>query len=326
VFKKQRASCLVNPRAGYETELNFPPTTNPKKLAVIGAGPAGLAFSTHAAERGHEVTLFDDKDIIGGQFNYAKQVPGKEEFYETLRYFGKRIEQTGVVLTLGQRQTAQMIADGGFDEVILASGINPRDIGLKGTDHPKTMSYLDVLRDHKTVGESVAIIGAGGIGFDVAEYLLAKPGLVNDIDAWLESWGVDKSYQTRGALKDPSHVEIKRKVYLLQRKSSNVGSGLGKTTGWVHRKSLRSHGVEMIPGVSYKEVNDQGLHIEVNGEPRVLDVDNVIICAGQVPNRELQQDLTSLGLTVHLIGGADVASELDAKRAIRQGSELASTI
>lgn len=326
VFKKKRASCLVNPRAGYETELNFLPTTNAKKIAVIGAGPSGLAFSCYAAERGHSVTIFDDKDIIGGQFNYAKQVPGKEEFYETLRYFGKRLEITGVELKLGKRVTVDEISAAGFDEVVLATGIYPRDIKLAGDDHPKVMTYLDVLRDHKPVGKSVAIIGAGGIGFDVAEFLLAKPGLVNDVDAWLNSWGIDKNYTSRGSLKPAEHVEISKKVYLLQRKTSNVGSGLGKTTGWVHRKSLRAHGVEMMAGCAYKKVDDQGLHIEINGEAQILDVENVIICAGQVPNRDLFEGLQQKGVKVHIIGGAHVAAELDAKGAIREGAELASII
>ncbi len=326
VFQKKRASCLVNPRAGYETELNFTLTKHAKRIAVIGAGPAGLAFSCYAAERGHNVSLFDDKEIIGGQFNYAKQVPGKEEFYETLRYFGVRLEQTGVDVNLGSRMSVDDIVAMNFDEVILATGIHPREIDLEGLEHPKVMSYLDILRDHKPVGESVAIIGAGGIGFDVAEFILAKPGLVNDIDAWLDTWGIDKSYTKRGALKAPHSVEISKKVYLLQRKMSNVGSGLGKTTGWVHRKSLKAHGTEMIAGCQYLKVDDQGLHIEVNGEPRLLAVDNVIVCAGQVPNRDMFDALKANGVSTHLIGGADVAAELDAKRAIRQGAELASII
>ena len=204
VFQKKRASCLVNPRAGYETELNFTLTKHSKRIAVIGAGPAGLAFSCYAAERGHNVSLFDDKEIIGGQFNYAKQVPGKEEFYETLRYFGVRLEQTGVDVNLGRRMSVDDIVALNFDEVILATGIHPREIELEGLEHPKVMSYLDILRDHKPVGESVAIIGAGGIGFDVAEFILAKPGLVNDIDAWLDTWGIDKNYTKRGALKSSS--------------------------------------------------------------------------------------------------------------------------
>ncbi|KKO43916.1 2,4-dienoyl-CoA reductase [Arsukibacterium ikkense] len=327
VFQKKRASCLVNPRACYETELNFTPAAQLKKLAVIGAGPAGLAFSVYAAQRGHQVHLFDKSHQIGGQFNYAKQIPGKEEFYETLRYFGKMIELHAIKLYLNSEQTAASLAEGGFDEVILASGILPRDIELPGQDHPKVLSYLDVLRDHKAVGKNVAIIGAGGIGFDVAEYLTEANSLTLQPDAWLKEWGVDKGYLGRGALLPDSLPEpAARKVYLLQRKQSKVGGSLGKTTGWTHRASLKKKGVETLAGVNYLKVDDNGLWLEINGEERCLDVDNVIICAGQVPQRALQQGLTELGIRHHLIGGADVAAELDAKRAIRQGAELAAQI
>ncbi|SNY41150.1 2,4-dienoyl-CoA reductase (NADPH2) [Arsukibacterium tuosuense] len=327
VFQNKRASCLVNPRACYETELNFTPAAQPKKLAVVGAGPAGLAFSVYAAQRGHQVHLFDKSHQIGGQFNYAKQIPGKEEFHETLRYFGKMIELHAIKLHLNSEQTAASLAEAGFDEVILASGILPRDIALPGQDHPKVLSYLDVLRDHKSVGKNVAIIGAGGIGFDVAEYLTEDNSLTLQPDAWLKEWGVDKSYQSRGALLPDSMPEpAARKIYLMQRKDSKVGAGLGKTTGWTHRASLKKKGVESMAGVNYLKVDDSGLWLEVNGEERCLDVDNVIICAGQVPQRALQQGLTDLGIRHHLIGGADVAAELDAKRAIRQGAELAAQI
>ncbi|WP_333608577.1 NADPH-dependent 2,4-dienoyl-CoA reductase [Arsukibacterium sp.] len=327
VFQKKRASCLVNPRACYETELNFTPATKRKKLAVVGAGPAGLAFSVYAAQRGHEVHLFDKSHQIGGQFNYAKQIPGKEEFSETLRYFGRMIELHAIKLHLNSAQTVASLQAGAFDEVILSTGIVPRDISLEGQDHPKVLSYLDVLRDHKAVGKHVAIIGAGGIGFDVAEYLTENHSLSLQPDAWLRDWGVDKNYAARGALLPDAMPEpADRKIYLLQRKNSKVGAGLGKTSGWSHRASLKKKGVESMSGVNYLRVDDEGLWIELAGEARCLDVDNVIICAGQVPLRELQQGLTEQGIPVHLIGGADVAAELDAKRAIRQGAELAAVI
>ena len=327
VFQNKRASCLVNPRACYETELNFSAAATRKKIAVVGAGPAGLAFSVYAAQRGHEVHLFDKSHQIGGQFNYAKQIPGKEEFHETLRYFGRMLELHAVKLHLNSAQTAQTLAAGGFDEVVLASGIVPRDIGLKGTDHAKVLSYLDVLRDHKAVGKHVAIIGAGGIGFDVAEYLTEPHSLTLQPDAWLKDWGIDKAYQSRGALlPDEAAPPAERKVYLLQRKTTKVGAGLGKTTGWIHRSSLKKKGVEMIAGVNYLKVDDDGLWVEIAGEERCLNVDNVIICAGQEPQRELLSALAEQGIKAHLIGGADVAAELDAKRAIRQGAELAATI
>lgn len=327
IFQQKRASCLVNPRACYETELNFVPATQSKKLAVVGAGPAGLAFSVYAAQRGHEVHLFDKSHQIGGQFNYAKQIPGKEEFHETLRYYGRMLELHAIKLHLNAEQTVESLSSGGFDEIILASGIVPRDIGLPGQDHPKVLSYLDVLRDHKAVGKHVAIIGAGGIGFDVAEYLTEEHSLTLQPDAWLKEWGVDKAYQARGALLKAEPAEpAKRKIFLLQRKTSKVGSGLGKTSGWAHRASLQKKGVEMLSGVNYLKVDDAGLWISINNEERCLAVDNVVICAGQEPLRALQQGLVEQGQKVHLIGGADVAAELDAKRAIRQGAELAAQI
>ena len=327
VFQNKRASCLVNPRACYETELNFTPAPQRKKIAVVGAGPAGLAFSVYAAQRGHEVHLFDKSHQIGGQFNYAKQIPGKEEFHETLRYFGRMLELHAVKLHLNAVQTAETLAAAGFDEVVLATGIVPRDIGLAGSEHAKVLSYLDVLRDHKAVGKHVAIIGAGGIGFDVAEYLTEPHSLTLQPEAWLKDWGIDKGYQARGALlPDQPTQPSERKVYLLQRKTSKVGAGLGKTTGWIHRASLKKKGVEMIAGVNYVKVDDDGLWVEIAGEERCLNVDNVIICAGQEPLRDLVSGLQQHGITPHLIGGADVAAELDAKRAIRQGAELAAAI
>ena len=327
IFQGKLTSCLVNPRACRETELNYVKTDAPKKLAVVGAGPAGLAFATIADERGHDVTLFDAGSEIGGQFNVAKKVPGKEEFYETLRYFARRIELTGVTLQLNTRVAAADLA--GFDEVVLATGIAPRMPPIEGIDHPKVLSYLDVLKFGKQVGRSVAVIGAGGIGFDVSEYLTHEgksPSL--DTAAFMKEWGVDMAVTTAGGLaaSGPQPHPSPRQVYLLQRKSSKVGEGLGKTTGWIHRASLQMKNVTMIPGVTYDKIDDAGLHVTIKGEPQVLAVDNVVICAGQDPLRELQQPLLDAGKPVHLIGGADVAAELDAKRAIDQGARLAASI
>ncbi|GJC04727.1 MULTISPECIES: NADPH-dependent 2,4-dienoyl-CoA reductase [Aeromonas] len=325
VFKQKRASCLVNPRACFETELTFGRVPQPKKLAVVGAGPAGLAFACYAAERGHQVSLFDQASEIGGQFNFAKQIPGKEEFHETLRYFARRLEKCGVELYLGQRQSAESLLGGGFDEVILATGIRPRTPNIPGIEHAKVMSYLDVLRDHKPVGEKVAVIGAGGIGFDVAEYLVEGKG-DRSRDHWLKEWGIDKQLGERGGLMAPVIDAPERQVWLLQRKESKVGDGLGKTTGWIHRTVLKNRKVEMLSGVQYLRIDDEGLHIQVGEQQQCLPVDQVIICAGQEPLKELQAGLQAAGKPVHIIGGADVAAELDAKRAIRQGAELAAVI
>ncbi|MEN9533444.1 MAG: NADPH-dependent 2,4-dienoyl-CoA reductase [Pseudomonadota bacterium] len=329
VFKQQRASCLVNPRACFETELTFGRVPQPKKLAVVGAGPAGLAFACYAAERGHQVSLFDQASEIGGQFNFAKQIPGKEEFHETLRYFAKRLEKCGVELYLGQRQSAESLLGGGFDEVILATGIRPRSPNIPGIEHPKVMNYLDVLRDHKPVGQKVAVIGAGGIGFDVAEYLVEKKVEMDadgHRDHWLKEWGIDKQLDQRGGLIAPEIDAPERQVWLLQRKESKVGDGLGKTTGWIHRTVLKNRKVQMLSGVQYLGIDDEGLHIQVGETKQCLPVDQVIICAGQEPLKELQAGLQAAGKPVHIIGGADVAAELDAKRAIRQGAELAAVI
>jgi len=327
VFQKKRASCLVNPRACYETELNFEAASKPKKIAVVGAGPAGMAFSVYAAQRGHQVTLFDKETQIGGQFNYAKQIPGKEEFHQTIRYFDRMLSLHAVKRELGQLQSVDSLASAGFDEIVLATGIVPRDLDLTGFSHPKVLSYLDVLRDHKAVGEKVAIIGAGGIGFDVAEYLTEPHSLTLQPDAWLKDWGIDKGYQSRGALLPDQTPEVPpRKVFLLQRKNTKVGAGLGKTTGWIHRAALKKKGVDMLSGAQYLRIDDEGLWVDLQGQQRCLDVDNVVICAGQEPQRALQQGLIDRGCSVHLIGGADVAAELDAKRAIRQGAELAARI
>ncbi|QXC35695.1 FAD-dependent oxidoreductase [Aeromonas sp. FDAARGOS 1407] len=333
IFKQKRASCLVNPRACFETELTFGRVPQPKKLAVVGAGPAGLAFACYAAERGHQVSLFDQASEIGGQFNFAKQIPGKEEFHETLRYFAKRLEKCGVELYLGQRQSAESLLGGGFDEVILATGIRPRTPNIPGIEHPKVLSYLDVLRDHKPVGEKVAVIGAGGIGFDVAEYLVEKRVAQSshgdgDLrrDHWLKEWGIDKQLAERGGLTTPEVDAPERQIWLLQRKESKVGDGLGKTTGWIHRTVLKNRKVQMLSGVQYLRIDDEGLHIQVGDKQQCLPVDQVIICAGQEPLKELQVGLQAAGKPVHIIGGADVAAELDAKRAIRQGAELAAVI
>ena len=323
-FGGKITSCLVNPRACHETILIHKPSATKDRIAVVGAGPAGLAFATTAARRGFDVTLIDAAQEIGGQFNVAKQVPGKEEFYETLRYFGKQIELTGVKLQLGRKVSAQDLVGEGYQHVVLATGIVPRTPEIEGVHHPKVLSYLDVLREKKPVGKTVAVVGAGGIGFDVSEYLLHE-GTSPSLDAakFFAEWGVDTTGAARGGLKEAHLGTIPRKVYLLQRKTSKVGEGLGKTTGWIHRTSLKNRNVEMIPGVNYRKVDDAGLHITVDGKDMVLPVDNVILCAGQDPQRALQAELLAAGCTVHLIGGADKAAELDAKRAIWQGTELA---
>lgn len=324
-FSLQITSCLVNPRACHETEIIITPTQAKKTIAVVGAGPAGLAFATTAAERGHAVTLFDADDKIGGQFNIAKQVPGKEEFYETLRYFGRRIEQTGVDLRLNTRVTADDLT--GFDEVVLATGIAPRTPAIEGVDGANVLSYLDVLRDKKPVGEKVAIIGAGGIGFDVAEYLVHEgTSPSQDIDLFNTEWGVDSTYADAGGLKTPKPHAPARHVTLVQRKTSKVGAGLGKTTGWIHRAGLVAKGVTMIPGATYDLIDAKGLHITLDGQPHLIEADTIVLCAGQDPERSLHAVLTEAGASVHLIGGADVAAELDAKRAINQGTVLAAAI
>jgi 2,4-dienoyl-CoA reductase (NADPH2) len=323
-FAGKITSCLVNPRACHETLMPLVPSTTGGRVAVVGAGPAGLAFATTAAQRGFEVTLFDAASEIGGQFNIAKQVPGKEEFDETLRYFSKQVAITGVKLQLNRKVSAQELLQQGFKQVVLATGVTPRLPAIEGISHAKVVGYLDVLREKCEVGKTVALIGAGGIGFDVAEYLLQEgtsPSL--DKAKFFAEWGVDTRYAERGGL-TPAHIEKSpRKLYLLQRKASKVGDGLGKTTGWIHRTSLKNRAVEMIARVTYRKVDDAGLHITVGDQDMTLPVDTVVVCAGQDPQRALQADLVAAGCTVHLIGGADQAAELDAKRAIKQGTELA---
>ena len=323
-FAGKVTSCLVNPRACHETLRNIVPAKSQGRIAVVGAGPAGLSFATTAAQGGFDVTLFDAGQEIGGQFNIAKQIPGKEEFYETLRFYQRQIELTGVTLRLGAQVQAQALIDAGFDQVVLATGVMPRLPAIEGIAHPNVRGYLDVLRDKCKVGNTVALIGAGGIGFDVAEYLLhsgTSPSL--DPPRFFAEWGVDTTYAERGGLKPAQVEKSPRKLVLLQRKASKVGDGLGKTTGWIHRTSLRQRQVEMLPGVTYRKIDDAGLHITVDGQDRLIVADTIVVCAGQEPQRELQAALVAAGVAVHLIGGADKAAELDAKRAIQQGFELA---
>jgi 2,4-dienoyl-CoA reductase (NADPH2) len=334
-FANRQATCLVNPRAGFETELKIEPAAAPRRLAVVGAGPAGLAAATTLAERGHAVTLFDAADRIGGQFNMARRVPGKEEFSETLRYFARRIELLPTLtLQLGTRVDAATLAAGRFDEVILATGVVPRDPRIPGQDNAKVLSYIDVLRDGKPVGQRVAIIGAGGIGFDVAEFLATgadrgEPSPTLHLDEWRREWGVGDPARTPGGLERPQPSPPSRQVMLLQRKPGKHGAGLGKTSGWVHRATLKMKNVEMLAGVNYERVTDDGLFVTFGPERKdgtLLDVDTIVLCSGQEPLRELFAPLAAAGVKVHLIGGADHASELDAKRAIDQGTRLAAIL
>lgn len=323
-FSLKRATCLVNPRACYETEINFLPTANKKRIAVMGAGPAGMAFSVYAAMRGHHVVLFEAKSEVGGQFNLARKIPGKEEFNETIRYFINQIKLYKVELRLNTRLDASVLATEKFDEVVIASGVVPRDLVLPGFDDPRVVDYQKVLSGEVTVGNTVALIGAGGIGFDMAHYLCERQSSTLNADKWLQQWGIDKTYQHAGGLTEPqSDNTDHRKVFLLQRKTSKMGKGLGKTTGWIHRLVLKQHDVKMKTGVSYDKFDDAGLHIRVGETAEVLAVDNVVLCAGQESNRTLVDEMKATGLPVHLIGGVDIAAELDAKRAIRQGAELA---
>jgi 2,4-dienoyl-CoA reductase (NADPH2) len=325
----KRASCLVNPRACHETELVYRPAARRRRIAVVGAGPAGLSAATVAAERGHEVTLYEAAERIGGQFKVALRIPGKEEFAETIRYFGHQLEQTGVTVRLGRRVSREELLAAGYDEVIVATGVTVRRPRIEGIDHPKVLSYLDVLRDGAPVGPRVAIIGAGGIGFDTAEYLLHDPStpLPVPVHRWTGEWGVDLQVATPGGLAEPEVSAPLRRIWLLQRKSTRPGAGLGKTSGWVHRATLMRKGVTMLAGVQYERIDDAGLHITVGGEAKLLEVDNVVICAGQDSLAELMPpEGTSGGPRFHKIGGAALAAELDAKRAIREGAELAARL
>lgn len=327
-FSAKRSTCLVNPRACYELERNYSPTLAAKKVAVVGAGPAGLSASTILAERGHQVDLFDMADEIGGQFNIAKKIPGKEEFYETLRYYQYKIEETGVKLKLNSKVSAQQLIDEGYDEVVLASGISPRKLDIEGADHEKVLSYLEVVQEQAPVGQRVAIIGAGGIGFDVAEYLAHEgtpPSL--DIDKFNKEWGVDRDYQNRGAYGMADPEAPPRAITMLQRKHTKMGKGLGKTTGWIHRAALKMKSVKMVQGAEYTKIDDRGLHFTIKGgEPQVIECDNVVVCAGQLSRNELLDELSAANIPTHLIGGAKLAGELDAKRAILEGFEVAAQL
>jgi 2,4-dienoyl-CoA reductase (NADPH2) len=334
-FSNKQATCLVNPRAGFETELHILPTAARKRIAVVGAGPAGLAAATTLAERGHEVELFDGAGRIGGQFNMAKRIPGKEEFHETLRYFARRIELLPTLrLRLNTRVDAATLAAGGFDEVVLATGVKARDPRIPGQEHPKVLSYIDVLLHGKPVGERVAVVGAGGIGFDVAEFLAngadrGAPSPSLDVEEWRREWGVGDPSTSAGGLARPQPVPAVRRVTLLQRKAGKHGAGLGKTSGWVHRAALKMKEVEMLGHVNYERITDDGLFVTFGPERKdgtLIEVDTIVLCAGQEPLRELQAPLEASGVKVHLIGGADEASELDAKRAIDQGTRLAAAL
>ena len=327
VFAKRKASCMVNPRAARETELELLPTRRTKNVAVVGAGPAGLAAAVTAAERGHRVELFEADDEIGGQFGIAQRIPGKGEFAETIRYYRRRLDLTGVKLHLGRRATVEDLA--GFDEIVLATGVVPRVPAIPGIDHPKVLSYVDVVRDRKPVGATVAVIGAGGIGVDVSEFLTTEASPALDLDAWKAEWGVADPTVAPGALGVPQPEPSPRQVYLLQRKEGKIGAGLGKTTGWVHRAALKNKQVEQLRGVNYERIDDEGLHLTFGPKrerPRVLPVDTVVVCAGQEPVRDLADALRATDRPVHLIGGADIAAELDAKRAIDQATRLALTL
>lgn len=328
IFSMKIATCLVNPRACYETELIFKETHAVKTIAVIGAGPAGLSFAVYAASRGHKIRVFDASNQIGGQFNIAKTIPGKEEFYETLRYFKRQIElQPNIELVLNHTATYEELSQANYDEIVIATGVTPRQLQFEGIDHPKVLSYIQVLKERMPVGKRVAIIGAGGIGFDTAEYLTheGESGSLNPQKFYAE-WGIDTAYEHVGGLKPAELEKSEREIYLLQRKTAAVGAGLGKTTGWIHRTGLKHRDVKMIAGASYDKVDDQGLHITVDGQSRVLEVDNVVICAGQESYTAMYDQLKAEGKNVHLIGGAKEAGELDAKRAIRQGAELAAVL
>jgi 2,4-dienoyl-CoA reductase (NADPH2) len=320
-------TCLVNPRAGHELTLNVARPRRTKRIGVVGAGPAGMAFSAFAGHRGHQVTLFEGQSAIGGQFDLAWRIPGKSEYRETIRYYKGELEEANVSVQLDTFASADMLLAEGFDEIVLATGVKPRDISIAGARHPSVVSYIDVLRGATPVGTRVAIVGAGGIGFDVAAFITHRETQGTDHnDVFFQHWGVDVDPDVPGGVRPPVRVDAGRTVYLLQRKHDKVGAGLGLTTGWIHRADLVARGVHMLPGVTYDAIDDAGLHINVNGVADTLDVDTVVVCAGQLPHRDLYDELFSRGVDAHLIGGASVAAELDAKRAIREGTELAATI
>ena len=327
VFEHKRASCLVNPRACHETELVIRPAAVRKHIAVIGSGPAGLACATTLAERGHAVTLFEQAHKIGGQFNMAKCIPGKEEFHETLRYYARRIQQLGIDLRLATRATSAALGGDTYDEVVFATGVTPRAANIPGSERANVLSYVDVLRGNAHVGARVAIIGAGGIGFDVAEFLVENaPSPTTDIARWTHEWGIDTTLGARAGLLRPAPEPPVRQVWLLQRTSGKPGRRLNRTTGWVHRATLKAKHVTMLGGVAYQRIDDDGLHVRIGDVAQTLGVDTVVICAGQEPNRALHAEFFAVGVTKHLIGGADVAAELDAKRAIAQGTSLAASL
>lgn len=328
-FVNKHVSCLLNPRAGRETELTLLPTRRKKNLAVVGAGPAGSSAALNLAQRGHAVTLFEARDEIGGQFGIAQKIPGKEEFAETIRYFRRQLDLAGVDVRLGTRVDAVDLIDAGYDEVVIATGVTPRVPAIPGIDHPKVLSYAEAVRDGRPVGRSVAVIGAGGIGVDVSEFLTHAHSPTLDVAEWKREWGVTDPESAPGALTVPQPSPSPREVFLLQRKPGRIGAGLAKTTGWVHRAALKAKGVQELSGVNYERIDDAGLHItfgEKHENPRTLEVDTVVVCAGQESVRDLVDELTVAGVTTHVVGGADVAAELDAKRAIEQGTRLAARI
>lgn len=328
-FNLKRATCLVNPQACYETELRYLKTHKPQKIGVVGAGPAGLTAATIAAERGHKVVLFEASERLGGQFNLAARIPGKEEFWETLRYYKRRLELTGVEVKLNHKVTREELAQAGFDHVIIATGVVPRIPSIPGIEHPKVVTYADVLNKKVTIGPSVALLGAGGIGFDVAQFLAQDENAPSPqpLADWQQEWGVEPNDASLpGNIVQAKPAPSARDIYLLQRKTTSLGKDLGRTTGWVHRAAVRMKAVTTIPGVQYDRIDDQGLYITVDGEQRLLEVDHVVLCTGQESVRGLYQDKAQGSTQFHIIGGADVAAELDAKRAIRQGAELAAKL
>ena len=326
-FTLQRCSCLVNPRACHETELNYEATSSSKKIAVIGAGPAGMASATIAAERGHKVVLYESSDSIGGQFKLAQRIPGKEDYAETIRYFEKMIAKHKVDLKLNTRVEIDDLISHSFDEVIIATGVKPRTLDIEGADHPAVVSYYEAIMNPEQIGSRVAVIGAGGIGFDVSELLVHDDSTKEmAIEEFMQEWGVDTSMSVPGFFKEPRPKEAKRKVYLLKRSTGKHGKGLGKTTGWIHRSSLKNKDVEMLSNVEYQKIDDAGLHIRVGTEDRLIEVDNIVVCAGQISLDDYSEAIKAAGINCHVIGGADEAKELDAKRAINQAAILASKI